>query len=180
MKVKSTKLEPITVTVSLTVSIGIGILLHFLYELSSKNSFAAVFSAVNESVWEHLKLIYMPFILTMAAEYIIYGISRKHFFFSKLCGVVIGMLTTVILFYTYTGICGYSIEAVNIIIYLLSLLASYGSALILMNSLKWRLDIIETISIFLIGILFALFFVFTFLPPKIPIFRDPTDMSYGI
>lgn len=43
----------------------LGTLLHFTYELSGNNLFIATFSAVNESVWEHLKLIFFPSLLTV-------------------------------------------------------------------------------------------------------------------
>lgn len=36
----------------------LGTLLHFTYKVFGENSFVASFSAVNESVWEHLKLLY--------------------------------------------------------------------------------------------------------------------------
>ena len=43
-----------------------GTALHFLYAWSGQRSWAAVFSAVNESVWEHMKLLYVPlFLLSM-------------------------------------------------------------------------------------------------------------------
>jgi hypothetical protein len=36
----------------------LGTALHFTYELSGRNIMVAPFSAVNESVWEHLKLVF--------------------------------------------------------------------------------------------------------------------------
>jgi len=38
----------------------LGSMLHFTFELSGENPVVGVFSAVNESVWEHLKLAYWP------------------------------------------------------------------------------------------------------------------------
>ena len=38
----------------------LGTFLHFLFELSGRSVIAAIFSAVNESIWEHMKLIYYP------------------------------------------------------------------------------------------------------------------------
>ncbi len=37
-----------------------GTALHFTYDLSGGNLLVAVFSAVNESVWEHWKLVFSP------------------------------------------------------------------------------------------------------------------------
>ena len=39
---------------------ALGVLLHFLYEWSGGNTLAAAFSAVNESTWEHMKLLFFP------------------------------------------------------------------------------------------------------------------------
>lgn len=43
----------------------LGTLLHFTYKLSGENVIVASFSAINESVWEHLKLLYFPMLLTL-------------------------------------------------------------------------------------------------------------------
>ena len=40
-----------------------GTLLHFLYEWSGEQLLAAVISAVNESTWEHMKLLFVPVFL---------------------------------------------------------------------------------------------------------------------
>lgn len=36
-----------------------GTLLHFTYEWSNQNLVVSLFSAINESTWEHLKLLYV-------------------------------------------------------------------------------------------------------------------------
>ena len=42
----------------------LGTILHFLYEWSGDNKIIASFSAVNESTWEHLKLVFFPMLIT--------------------------------------------------------------------------------------------------------------------
>lgn len=52
----------------------IGTILHFLYEFSGKNLLVAMFSAVNESVWEHIKIAVMPtYIVAIFKMWIIEG-----------------------------------------------------------------------------------------------------------
>ena len=41
---------------------------HFLYDLIP-NNFTAIFFPVNESIWEHMKLLYTPIILTSLFDY---------------------------------------------------------------------------------------------------------------
>jgi ethanolamine utilization microcompartment shell protein EutS len=48
----------------------LGSALHFTYELSGKLVFVGAFSAVNESVWEHLKLAFWPSLIWMLIEYV--------------------------------------------------------------------------------------------------------------
>lgn len=41
--------------ISILIISVIGTLLHFLYEISHHNKYVALFAAVNESTWEHIK-----------------------------------------------------------------------------------------------------------------------------
>jgi hypothetical protein len=47
----------------------LGSILHFTFEWSGGNPVAGAFSAVNESVWEHLKLVFWPALLFMLIDY---------------------------------------------------------------------------------------------------------------
>ena len=42
------------------VCLVLGTLLHFTYEWSGEDKIVAIYSAVNESTWEHLKLVFYP------------------------------------------------------------------------------------------------------------------------
>ena len=46
----------------------LGVLLHFTYEWSDDNRIVGLFSAVNESTWEHMKLLAVPWVLWTIAE----------------------------------------------------------------------------------------------------------------
>ena len=50
-----------------------GTLLHFVYGWSDRSLAMAPFAAVNESVWEHLKLLAVPMLLFAVVEYFCYG-----------------------------------------------------------------------------------------------------------
>ena len=52
------------------IIIGIlGSLSHFVYEWSGNNRFVGYFFAVNESTWEHLKLLFFPTVVYSVIEY---------------------------------------------------------------------------------------------------------------
>ncbi len=155
----------------------VGTLLHFTYKFFGENSFVTSFSAVNESVWEHLKLLFFPLLLTTIIGYFYIGKNVPNFLCSKTLGIITAMLFIVIFFYTYTGIIGKSILFIDI--------ASFFVAVILGEYLAYKLMIsnFECNNIIAIIILSAIligFIVFTYFTPKIEIFRDPVTNQYGI
>ena len=52
---------------------ALGTLLHFVYEWSGGSALAAWFSAVNESTWEHMKLLFVPLFLFSVAQVCLLG-----------------------------------------------------------------------------------------------------------
>ena len=67
----------------------LGVLLHFTYEWSGDNPAVGLFSAVNESTWEHLKLIFFPMLLLTLIEFLWAHIKDKplpeHYLPAKSC-----------------------------------------------------------------------------------------------
>ncbi len=61
-----------------------GTLLHFVYEWSGESLFVGIFSPINESVWEHLKLLFFPMSVWILIGYFIFGkkIQNLHSFCS--------------------------------------------------------------------------------------------------
>ena len=171
----------ISTAVFALVAIGLGVLLHFLLDLSGGNFFVALFSAANESIWEHLKLIFFPFEITMLIEYFIYGKEYKNFFSAKLIGVLSGMAATITLYYTFIGITGKNIPFINISIFVISTLVAYLVSYVRIRKKKSCLGALgETVSILILAVIWGMFFYFTYYPPEIPLFRDPMNMLYGI
>ena len=85
---------------------AVGTLLHFLYKWTGGSYIVGLFSAVNESVWEHLKLLFIPVFLSTVIENLIYGKALKNFFFSRLVSVLLGLFAIITLHYGYTGAIG--------------------------------------------------------------------------
>lgn len=162
-------------------AIGLGVFLHYALDLSGGNFFVALFSAANESIWEHLKLIFFPFEITMLIEYFVYGKDYKNFFSAKLIGVLAGMSATIVLYYTFIGITGKNIPFINISIFVISTLLAYLLSYVRILKKKTLLGAFgETISILILAVIWGLFFFFTYYPPEIPLFRDPMNMLYGM
>ena len=93
---------------------ALGTLLHFVYDWSGQNQIIGAFSAVNESTWEHLKLIYFPMLITIIIGFFYLGKNTSNFMCSKTIGLLVALAFTVIFFYTYTGILGKNIAIIDI------------------------------------------------------------------
>lgn len=155
----------------------LGTLLHFAYELSGENIIVASFSAINESVWEHLKLLYFPMLLTLIIGYFYIGKNAPNFLCSKTIGIITSMLFTIIFFYTYSGILGKNIAIVDISLFFVATILGEYVAYKLMNSMLKCNNKVAILVLILIGICFI---IFTYSTPKIGIFKDPITEQYGI
>ena len=160
--------------------IAVGTLLHFVYEWSGENNIAAVFSAVNESTWEHLKMLFYPMLVFAIAEYFIYGNNLANFVPVKVLSILLGMLTTITLFYTYTGIIGKNYLTLSILTFVLSILVAYiFSYRNLKSGTKYKSKTAVITGYVLLVILIICFVIFTFSPPQIGLFYDPSTGGYG-
>lgn len=159
------------------VSLG-GTLLHFLYDLFDRSVLIAPFSGVNESTWEHMKLLFFPMFIFAVIQSLFFK-DRTDFFCVKLRGILIGQLLIPVIFYTYNGTFGKSPDFVNIAIFFISAAAAYfyEARKFEKNDLEGCSQILSLLIMIFIAVLFVLF---TFCPPKLPIFCDPVTGMYGI
>ena len=107
---------------SIIFSIILGTLLHFTYEWSGQNLLVASFSAINESTWEHLKLIFFPMLITTLIGCFYFGNTVLNFLCAKTIGILSSLLFTTSFFYTYTGILGTNIHILNIASFLIAII----------------------------------------------------------
>ena len=84
----------------------LGTLLHFTFEWSNNNLIVGAFSSVNESTWEHLKLVFFPMLLTTIIGLFFIRKSYPNYICSRLLSIVASISFIVVFFYTYTGIIG--------------------------------------------------------------------------
>ena len=115
-----------------------GVMLHFLYDLTGQNVLVAPFSAVNESIWEHMKLLFYPMFVFSVIESQFAGKDYKNFWCVKLIGIILGLLTMLILYYTYNGAFGSSPAWVNIAIFFVTTAIVYFTETKLLNI--WKLN----------------------------------------
>ena len=149
-----------------------GTLAHFLYEWSGNNAIVGLFTPVNESIWEHMKLLFFPMLLYAlfihAKFYKTYSCIS-----SALCfGISIGTLLIPVFFYAYTAILGKDLFFMDIGIFILSIMIAFWLSYKL--TLSCRLESHALLFCTVVCILFVCFMVFTYYPPDFQIFKEPT------
>ncbi len=150
----------------------LGTLNHFLYALSGGHPLVGMITPVNESVWEHLKLLYFPFMLFVVVEYIVYGRKIDGYLFSRFVGVLCGMMLIPIAFYVYTSVFGKSLVVLDIFIFVAAAAVTVyvGTKRIQNGSDEHKYVNLSGLILF-IGVS-ALFIGFTLNPPSSPLFTD--------
>ncbi len=155
-----------------------GTLLHFLYVWTGQSTWSALISAVNESTWEHMKLLYIPLFLFAIVQSFCFP-EYRNFWRVKLMGTVFGLTLIPVVFYTYNGAIGSSPDWFNIAIFFVSAAAAFFLEWLLFRVSRPR----RCLSCLSLGLLIGigvLFVLFTFYPPQIPLFQDPITGTYGM
>ena len=155
-----------------------GTILHFLYNWTSGSILVAPFSGVNESTWEHMKLLFWPLLLFALVQRLFFK-DHENYWCVKPVEILLGLVLIPVLFYTYNGVFGKSPDWINIAIFYISALLVYLFEwwAFKQDRLPCKPPLLAFVFICLIGMLFV---IFTFAPPQIPLFRDPIAGTYGI
>ena len=156
----------------------VGSLLHFTYELSGHNKIVAIFSAVNESTWEHIKICMTPTILWSIYEIINYGFSYN-FIIAKSISLLVIILLIPLLFYTYIPFTKKSILLLDVICFYITVICSQLTFKYIINTENINNGYIIPSIVLLIIELIA-YFSLTFKPFESFIFEDPISHKYGL
>lgn len=149
-----------------------GTLLHFLYDWSGQSFIVGLFSAVNESTWEHMKLLYFPMLAFALIESRYVKNEYENFWCAKLIGNITGLVLIPVIYYTYTGIFGVSADWFNIAIFFISAFVAYWlETRLLKSDKKFCISNIACLLMLLsIGVIFV---SLTIAPLNIPLFWEP-------
>ena len=155
-----------------------GTFLHFLYELSHHNKFVAIFAAVNESTWEHIKICMTATIIWSLYDGYVFGMNPNYLVAKSLSLLTIVILIPV-LFYTYTAFTKKSILFIDVICFYVTVIVSQ---LVFKHFISIQpLPFIYTyLCVILLVIEFASYMFLTYQPIKNFIFKDPISHKYGL
>ena len=161
-------------------------MLHFAYDASNKNTLVGIFTPVNESVWEHLKLSVIPISIFGALLFFknngLKNTNNKSFLISFIASILSMFL--IILFNLIANVLNITSSVYHIANYIISMAISFKVMYMLDTSNyldKIKISTLANIlGLGLTIILIILFGIFTFSPPKISLMKDPVTQTYGI
>ena len=158
----------------------LGTLLHFTYEWFGDNKIVAAFSAVNESTWEHLKLLFFPMLITTIIGYFYFKKDVPNFLCAKTYGIITSLVFVIVFFYTYTGVIGRNFAIFDIGSFFVAVILGEYIAyrIMISSSLKFKCN--KNLAIIVLAVLLVVFVLFTYFTPQIGLFKDPVENGYGI
>ena len=160
----------------ITISI-IGTLSHFMYDISNHNKVIGLFSAVNESTWEHIKIALTPTLLWSLIDGLFYG-NNSNYFLAKFVSLFSIIVLMPLLFYGYKALTKKDIVILDIIIfYVVIIVSQYLFYHILqISEISFIGKYLSCIGIFM---LFGGYMIHTLMPAKSILFKDPISSKYG-
>lgn len=151
----------------------VGALWHFIYEWSGGNAFIGTIAPVNESVWEHLKLLFFPAVIYSVIEFIILKDRPENYIAAASLGLFAGMLSIVAFYYTYTGILGYNVTVLDILSFYIGLFTMLFVKKRILRKKTFCSKYAKYISLFFVILIALLFGFWSFNAPSIAIFTPP-------
>ena len=165
-------------TIGAVAVIVCGVILHFVYEWSGGSRLLGLFAPVNESVWEHLKLVLVP-VTGWGVVEMAWVADRRRLWWAKLVEEVAACSFIVAFFYTYTGAFGVdSVVWVDVLSFVVAVVAGQWLSYRLITAAGPR-RIPLRVSVTALALLTVAFGVLTFAPPHVPLFQDTTTGTYG-
>jgi hypothetical protein len=144
--------------------------LHFLYSNTGLEIFKP-FSAINESVWEHLKIGFFAAFFYSIFEYFVAFKGNTNFIIGKSMALLSIPILVTIIFYSYTALVGHSILWVDILTAFVSVVMSQWISYKIAFSSRDFSKFTPFGSIIIIAMVF-LFVFFTYFPPTLGIFTE--------
>lgn len=162
---------------SIVIIFILGSLAHFLYDISHENKILGLFTAVNESTWEHIKIAVTPTLLWSLIDGYFYG-ENPNYFTAKLTSLAILTFFIPLVFYSYTRISKKPLLPVDILTFLTAIiLAEFAFfAIINLPDFPFISSYLSAIGTF---IFFGAYMTLTLMPLKQIIFKDPITGQYG-
>lgn len=157
-----------------------GNLLHFVYDWSGENRIVASFAAVNESTWEHMKLLAIPWLVWSLVEAVALRSSRRPVLAARALGLLSGLILIPAVYYTCTGALGLHSMLADVLLFQAAVLLGALASWCVMASGTLGSPVWGAAGLLLLLGIWALMIWWTYDPPALPVFIDPVDGTAGI
>ncbi|MCM1370479.1 MAG: DUF6512 family protein [Clostridium sp.] len=155
-------------------------LCHFLYDWFP-NTLFSIFFSVNESIFEHMKIISSSILIYSIIEYILLkklNIKYNNFLFSILISIISNIIIFLIIFLPVYYKIGENLPITIFIIFIAIVITQFISYKIL--SLEKNYTWLNIVSLVFIIIIYVIFAYLTYNPVINEFFFDPLKEQYGI
>ena len=171
------------ISISLWMIVPLGLLgsvLHFLFDWTKHNKIVAIFSAVNESYWEHIKIAIWPVFFLQVVLFASGGYQYPSFIPAATISLYSIPVSMVGLVFVYKAVTKKNILWLDISIFFVCIAIAQSSFVLVFDQLNPSVGTVVMAALFLIGLI-AAFLLFTVRPPKEPdVFLDPIKKDYGL
>lgn len=163
--------------ISFLIISSLGTLLHFTHNWLKKGFFLNIFSSLNESTWEHMKLLLLPTLLAAVFQIFVFNGKYGNMNSATLILLLVSLFSMPLIYEPLRFIFKKVHFVITIVIFnisiLLGLLAEYH---ILIKNVVILDEIVAGVLVLVIMFLAG---IFSFLPPKFFLFKDPVSGRYG-
>ena len=159
---------------------ALGTLLPLVYKRTGENTFVAAFAGANGSVWERMKLLYLPYFVLTMVEFTVFAEAFRNFFAAKAAAGMVGMLFIPLLHYSLNGMFGAMPRWTDTAFFFAAAAAMYLLSCRLLTTLSLRGEALQVVSFLLLWGMMFLFILFTYRTPRLPLFRDSVTLGYGV
>lgn len=156
-----------------------GALLHFAFDWLGAWRPAALLAAVNESVWEHLKIAFWPGLIWAVAERPFVHAPRGAFWAARGVGLACVSIVIVAIFHAYTGLIGHNLLIVDIALFAIAIAVGQAVSATLAAPAARALGL-RSAGLLLLAAQIGAFSIFTLHPPALALFQDPRTGLYGL
>lgn len=160
----------------------VGAGLHYTFELSGFSRPMALISSVNESTWEHLKMVFWPGLIFALVEFTYVRDLVKNYWFGKAASLIAMPAVITVGWYAYTPFTGTSVFPLDLALFYLAVFTGQFLSYKILTARPFG-DRTKRFALVSIVLMLAAFSLFTYFPPQIFLFEhlDLLDTGqYGI
>ena len=154
----------------------IGFIVHGMYEWFP-SSLTVVFFPVNESIFEHVKMIFTSYMIWIVVKKYVFHTKDNNFLFKELLTTFVEITLFLLIFIPVYKTFGENLF-LTLFIYFITIIVSqiFNYFIRFKNDYKY----LKILSIIVIIFTYILFIYFAYHPPINWFFLDPTNNSYGL